>query len=134
MPEITHLADEELHPDKPYVLRFSGRLEAVSAWGEQNPFLPLLLGFTLFFGLERAYERPGDHGSSHGADRPVHFLVHMVGMSLYKVLLGYLMGQITSVPGLLVFAFAILMHFLVIDRSPRRCWPCWCRSSPAAPS
>jgi len=115
LPEITHLADEELHPDKPYVLRFSGWLEAFSAWGEQNPFLPLLLGFTLFYGLERAYERPVDHGPGHEADRPVHFWVHMVGMSLYKILLGYLMGQITSVSGLLIFAFAIMMHFLVID-------------------
>jgi hypothetical protein len=39
----------------------------------------------------------------------------MVGMSLYKILLGYLMGQITSVSGFLVFAFAMTMHFLVID-------------------
>jgi hypothetical protein len=115
LPEITHLADEELHSDEPYVLRFSGWLEGLSAWGEQNPFLPLLLGFTLFYGLERGFERPVDHGSGHGAERPVHFWVHMVGMSLYKILLGYLMGQITSVSGLLIFAFAMTMHFLVID-------------------
>jgi hypothetical protein len=115
LPEITHLADEELHPDERYVLTFSGWLEELSAWGEQNPFLPLLLGFTLFYGLESGFERPVDHGSSHGAERPVHFWVHMVGMSLYKILLGYLMGQITSVSGLLIFAFAMVMHFLVID-------------------
>jgi hypothetical protein len=115
LPEITHLAAEELHSDESYVLRFSGWLEPLSAWGEQNPFLPLLLGFTLFYGLERGFERPVDHGSSQGAERPVHFWVHMVGMSLYKVLLGYLMGQITSVSGLLTFAFAMTMHFLVID-------------------
>ena len=115
LPEITHLAAEELHSDESYVLRFSGWLEPLSAWGEQNPFLPLLLGFTLFYGLESGFERPVDHGSSHGAERPVHFWVHMVGMSLYKILLGYLMGQITSVSGLLIFAFAMVMHFLVID-------------------
>jgi len=116
LPEITHLADEELHLDEPYVLRFGGALEPLSAWGEQNPFLPLLLGFTFFYGLERGFERPDDHhGSSDGAGRPVHFWVHMVGLSLYKVLLAYLMGQITSVSGLLIFAFAIMMHFLVID-------------------
>ncbi|WP_333774040.1 hypothetical protein [Streptomyces sp. IBSBF 3136] len=115
LPEITRLADEELHADESYVLRFPGWLGALSAWGEQNPFLPLLLGFTLFYGLERGIERPVDHGSSGGAGRPVHFWVHMVGMSLYKILLGYLMGQITSVFGLLIFAFAITMHFLVID-------------------
>jgi hypothetical protein len=115
LPEITHLADEELHPDEPYVLRFSGWLEALSAWGEQNPFLPLLLGFTLFYGLERGIERPVHHGPGDGAERPVHFWVHMVGMSLYKILLGYLMGQITSVSGLLIFTFAIMMHFLVLD-------------------
>ncbi len=115
LPEITHLAEEELHPDERYVLRFTGWLEALSAWGEQNPFLPLLVGFTLFYGLERGFERPVDHGDGDGAERPVHFWVHMVGMSLYKILLGYLMGQITSVSGLLIFAFAIMMHFLVID-------------------
>jgi hypothetical protein len=115
LPEITHLADEELHSDESHVLRFSGRLEALSAWGEQNPFLPLLVGFTLFYGLERGIERPVDRASSDGAVRPAHFWVHMVGMSLYKILLGYLMGQITSVSGLLIFAFAIMMHFLVID-------------------
>jgi hypothetical protein len=115
LPEITHLAEEELDPDEPYVLRFSGWLEELSAWGEQNPFLPLLVGFTLFYGLESAYERPVDHGSGDEADRPVHFWVHMGGMSLYKILLGYLMGQLSSVSGLLIFAFAITMHFLVID-------------------
>lgn len=115
LPEITHLADEEPHPDESYVLRFPGSLEAFSAWGEENPFLPLLLGFTLFYGLERGIERPVDRGSSDEAERPVHFWVHMVGLSLYKVLLGYLMGQIPSVSGLLIFAFAIMMHFLVID-------------------
>jgi hypothetical protein len=117
LPEITHLAEEELHPDEPYVLRFSGWLEALSEWGQQNPFLPLLVGFTLFYGLERGIERPvdHDHGSGDEAERPVHFWVHMVGMSLYKILLGYLMGQIGSVSGLLIFTFAIMMHFLVID-------------------
>jgi hypothetical protein len=116
LPEIAHLADEELHPDEPYVLRFPGSLEAISAWGQQHPFLPLLLGFTFFYGLERGFERPVDHrGSSDGEGRPVRFWVHMVGLSLYKILLGYLMGQITSVSGLLIFAFAIMMHFLVID-------------------
>src|SRR4029450_3408271 len=115
LPEIPHLADGELHPDERYVLTFSGWLEELSAWGEQNPFLPLLVGFTLFYGLESGFERPVDHGSSHAAERPVHFWVHMVGMSLYKILLGYLMGQITSVSGLLIFAFAMVMHFLVID-------------------
>jgi hypothetical protein len=115
LPEITHLADEELDPDEPHVVRFSGWFEELSAWGEENPFLPLLLGFTLFYGLERGFERPVEHGSSHGAHRPVHFWVHMVGLSLYKILFGYLMGQITSVSGLLTFAFAMMMHFLVID-------------------
>jgi hypothetical protein len=115
LPEITHLADEELHPDEDVVLRLPGSLEAVSAWGEQNPFLPLLLGFTFFYGLERGFERPVDHRGYGDEARPVHFWVHMVGLSLYKVLLGYLMGQITSVSGLLIFAFAIMMHFLVID-------------------
>jgi hypothetical protein len=115
LPEITHLAEQELNPDEPYVLSFSGWLEGLSAWGEQNPFLPLLVGFTLFYGLERGIERPEHHGSSADAERPVHFWVHMVGMSLYKILLGYLMGQITSVYGLLIFTFAIMMHFLVID-------------------
>jgi hypothetical protein len=116
LPEITHLADEELRPHGTFVLRFPGSLEALSAWGEQNPFLPLLLGFTFFYGLERGFERPVDHrGFSDGEGRPVRFWVHMVGLSLYKILLGYLMGQITSVSGLLIFAFAIMMHFLVID-------------------
>jgi hypothetical protein len=31
LPEITHLADGELHPDGRYVLRFSGWLDALSA-------------------------------------------------------------------------------------------------------
>ena len=101
--------------DGKYVLRLPESLQAVADWGEQNPFLPLLLGFTLFYGLERGFERPVDHGSSHGAERPVHFWVHMLGMSLYKILLGYLMGQVTSVSGLISFAFAMTMHFLVID-------------------
>ena len=115
LPEIAQLADEELHPDERYVLRFPGSLDAVSAWGEQNPFLPLLLGFTLFYGLERGFERPVDHRGYGDGARPVHFWVHIAGLSLYKILLGYLMGQIASVSGLLIFTFAIMMHFLVID-------------------
>jgi hypothetical protein len=115
LPEITHLADEELHPDEDFVLGLPESLEVVSRWSEQNPYVPLLVGFTFFYGLERWIEPPVEHGSSDGARRPVHFWVHMVGLSLYKILLGYLMGQITSVSGLLVFAFAIMMHFLVID-------------------
>ena len=76
LPEITHLADEELHLDEPYVLRFGEWLEPLSAWGEQNPFLPLLLGFTLFYGLERGIERPVDHGARDGAERPVRMSAH----------------------------------------------------------
>jgi hypothetical protein len=116
LPEIGHLADQELHPGEPYVLMFPGSLEALTAWGKQHPFLPLLLGFTFFYGLERGFERPVEgRGASVGARRPVRFWVHMGGLSLYKILLGYLMGQIKSVSGLLIFAFAIMMHFLVID-------------------
>jgi hypothetical protein len=115
LPEITRLADQQLHTDGRYVLRFTGWLEALSAWGKQHSFLPLLVRFTLFYGLERGFERPVDHGPDDGSERPVHFWVHIVGMSLYKILLGYLMGQITSVSGLLIFVFAITMHFLVID-------------------
>ena len=115
LPEITHLADEELHPDGKFVLRLPESLQAVSDWGEQNPFVPLLVGFTFFYGLERGIQPPAEHGSGDRAGRRVHFWVHMVGLSLYKILLGYLMGQIATVSGLLVFAFAIMMHFLVID-------------------
>jgi hypothetical protein len=39
----------------------------------------------------------------------------MVGLSLYKILLGYLLGQMGNLTGILIFTVAMIMHFLVID-------------------
>jgi hypothetical protein len=53
----------------------------------------LLIGFSLFYGLEKWIGKPSPHEDEEASRLSIHFRVHTVGLSLYKILLGYLLGQ-----------------------------------------
>jgi hypothetical protein len=115
LPEISHIASEKAHFDKPLSVQFYEPIKVLSQWGEHHPFLPLLIGFTLFYGLERWIEKPVSRSPEGKSSLAVHFWAHIVGLSFYKVLIGYLLAQISDVKEIIVFTVAMLMHFLAID-------------------
>jgi hypothetical protein len=84
-------------------------------WLEHNPFFPLLIGFTLFYGLEKWIERSSPDLREDQVNLSVHFWAHIVGLALYKVLLGYLLTRTGSWLSLLIFTGAMGLHFLVMD-------------------
>ncbi|MCW8194574.1 hypothetical protein F6455_07225 [Proteobacteria bacterium 005FR1] len=108
LPEILHQAEASSAPPG------SSFAQLLITSIEQYPFLPLLAGFTVFFGLEKGIGRKNGF-TDQRAEGSVHFWVHMVGVSLYKIILGYLLANMTNVAAIASFAVAMLMHFLVID-------------------
>lgn len=113
LPEISHLASQQTLSDKQYTLQFSGPFASLSGWGEHYPFLPLLIGFTLFYGLEKWMQKASAQVSREEAQ--IHFWVHMLGLAIYKILLGYLLAQMNGWAAIVAFTLAMVMHFLVID-------------------
>lgn len=115
LPEIGHfIAEPALPADRPYVLALPAG-QAVMGWLEHNPYFPLLMGFTLFYGLEKWIERSSPEIAEDQVNLSVRFWAHIGGLALYKVLLGYLLTRTGSWTSLLVFTGAMGLHFLVMD-------------------
>lgn len=115
LPEISHLLHETSeHHDRTYM--FGGGADTILGWMEHHPFFPLLVGFTSFYGLEKWIEKSSPKKpSTDQINLSVHFWVHIVGLSLYKVLLGYLLTRTDGWISLGVFTVAMGLHFLVMD-------------------
>lgn len=115
LPEIGHFIAAPPTPgERPYVLDLPGG-EPVVGWLEHNPFFPLLIGFTLFYGLEKWIEHSSPDLREDQVNLSVHFWAHIVGLTLYKILLGYLLTRTGGWVSLLVFLGAMGLHFLVMD-------------------
>jgi zinc transporter ZupT len=97
-------------------------------------FLVALVGFTLFYGLERLAERhhprdPRWGGASTGAgagSRPV-FRLHLASFALYNAVIGYSLPLNWRVsPGFAVlFTIAIGLHFVLSDRGLEEHYGTW---------
>ena len=87
---------------------------------DQHVYLIALAGFAVFYGLERLAHRSEERGTIGGAKTTTSesvFWVHIGLFGLYNSLIGYLLvHEPNSEPvGILLFAFAMALHFLVND-------------------
>lgn len=92
---------------------------AVFAALEHHVYLLALAGLVVFYGLERmVQESREEQRESEGEDRTSNgvFWIHIVSFAIYNALIGYILAE----PGegllrLVLFAVAMLLHFLVND-------------------
>ncbi|HEY9835818.1 MAG TPA: hypothetical protein V6D27_02915 [Vampirovibrionales bacterium] len=88
---------------------------------EHHVYLMSLLGFSLFYGLEKLAKTSRQHqfkiGRGHGTSEGV-FWLHIISFGLYNALIGYLLAhpeEEASVLSLWFFFIAMGLHFLVND-------------------
>lgn len=112
LPEIVNTEIQTESAGQLIAVGLSGWLEVLEGVAEDHPFLPLLIGFTIFYGIEKGIQQGGSGAESEGS---IHFWVHIVGLSLYKIVLGYLLASMSGLAEITIFTVAMLMHFLVID-------------------
>lgn len=96
-----------------------GTVELLERFLDHPVYMASLLGLAAFYGLERAAVEA--EGSSGSATPPGVFWLHIGSFTLYNVIIGYLLVQreAETVPGLVVYAAAIGLHFVVNDASLR---------------
>lgn len=85
-------------------------------------FLVALIGFTLFYGLDRLARRCGEHGARPAAGA---FWLHLGSFAVYNAVLTYglpLRLQ-TGIAFALLFAVAMGLHFVLTDRSLEEHYP-----------
>lgn len=92
---------------------------------ESHVWLVALLGMLVFYGLERAAKRSRHENTSEGeGDRtgPGVFWLHIGSFAVYNVLIGYLLLHrlAAGLTPLLLFWFAMLLHFFVNDYGLRQ--------------
>lgn len=102
--------------------------EVLGEEGERSPllgleiFLVALVGFTLFYGLERWADRhhPRPHTGAAGPDEPPPqvFAVHLGAFALYNAVIGYSLplNWRSSAAFAVLFTLAIGLHFVLSDR------------------
>lgn len=114
LPELTrgHLALREVFPDD----------EAPSPLVELGIFLVALVGFAVFYGLERLAERgrsrrPGP-ARHRQAPTPAHFWVHLGAFGLYNAVITYTLPTTyrTGTAYAVMFTVAMGLHFVLTDR------------------
>jgi hypothetical protein len=87
---------------------------------EYHVYLVALVGLAVFYGLERAAKasrrRKRSVGKEDSAEAGV-FWLHVASFSAYNALIGYLLlhREVQGLEGLLFFAFALGVHFVVND-------------------
>lgn len=96
-----------------------GDIEGVGGLGlvflEHHVYLMALAGLALFYLLERAAKSSTERGGdSRGA---MVFWLHIASFSLYNALIGYLLlhRETAGLQGLLLYALALTLHFVVND-------------------
>jgi len=93
----------------------------VQLFAEQRLYLLALLSFVVFYGLEHVVlvnrQRPSDEGASNRAR--TMYLLHIAGYAAYSALIGYLVVERADrgALALAVYAFAMALHFLIVDHS-----------------
>lgn len=89
------------------------------AWLDHHVYVVAMLGLVTFYGLERVVQRegPAREDSSRDANDAAVFRLHVGMFALYNALIGYLLVHRVEqdARGLLLFAFAYALHFVVND-------------------
>ncbi|GAA4003539.1 hypothetical protein [Sphingomonas humi] len=99
--------------------RSAGLLGAV----ESHAYLIALFGLGLFYGVERfARSAMGERRPQGEVRSPSVFWVHLGAFALYNVLIGYLLlhREENDLRGLIVYAVAMSLHFIVNDQGLRQ--------------
>ena len=89
------------------------------AKAEAEVFLVALMGLMTFYGLERWAKSHSAADDPEQAMPPASFRLHLVAFALYNMLVGYLLPERIvddGYGGLAVYAFAMVLHFVVNDR------------------
>ncbi len=100
----------------------------VAGWLEHHAYLVALIGLTIFYALERMIRRAGASAGVSGQNEPGSpagkgvFWLHIVSFALYNGLIGYLLvhREEQDLRGLVFYAVAMTLHFLVNDYGLRR--------------
>lgn len=85
---------------------------------ENHVYLLVLLGLTMFYGLERAAKQSRDsREESGGKDQtePAVFWLHIASFAIYNAIIGYLLVERETLLALAVFFIAMALHFVVND-------------------
>lgn len=91
---------------------------------EQHSYLLALLGLASFYGLDRIARQSARNEERKGKNRrPPEsvFWIHLAAFGIYNVLIGYLLlhREEADLRGLLIYAFAMGLHFIVNDHGLR---------------
>ncbi len=92
--------------------------EAFSGAGAEI-FLIALLGLMTFYGLERWAKSHSGADDRHSELPAASFWLHLGAFAFYNVLIGYLLPERVEddgASGLAIYAFAMVVHFIVNDR------------------
>jgi hypothetical protein len=108
-----------LLPEMAHLQEALGGLGGLAGAVERHVWLLALLGLCVFYGLELLVERSREEGGGEASEGV--FWVHMGSYGLYNVLIGYLLewGEGRTQTGVLLFALAMALHFLVNDAALR---------------
>ena len=91
------------------------RAEGLIPFEEKLIYALMLLGLTLFYGLERAAVH-SKRKAARGATSPAMFWAHMASYGAYNALLGYLLvHEDRNLRSLVLFVIGIGLHFVVND-------------------
>lgn len=84
---------------------------------KDSPFLPLLIGMVMFYGMERMVEKPRVGGGTRvAADATgLRVWIHLASYTFYKAIIGYLIAQMHHPASMIVFVVSMAVHFLVVD-------------------
>ena len=87
---------------------------------EHHVYLIALLGLTIFYGLERIAKLSRQRGKGDVTSSGV-FWLHIASFSIYNALIGYLLlhREQPGIISLLLFSFAMALHFVVNDSGLR---------------
>lgn len=104
-------------------------LRAISADAESplgiHLYVTALAGLLIFYGLDRLVRRShatADRAADDAASPRSVFWLHLGSYAIYSVLIGYLLlhREDTEVRGLLIYAIALGLHFIVNDQGLRQ--------------
>jgi len=109
-----------------YQERLADGLQPGSMWAalDRHSYLIALVGLAVFYGLDRAARQSArtEAKAGHGA-RPSAklFWIHLAAFAAYNFLIGYLLvhREETDLRGLLIYGFAMGLHFVVNDQGLR---------------
>ncbi|TVT28248.1 hypothetical protein FO441_07495 [Salinicoccus cyprini] len=105
-----------------YQQEFEGAIEGLE-FLESHIYIIALLGLVIFYGLEQLAKKSRKRGAEKGTDKASSgvFWLHISSFALYNAIIGYLLlrGEYQSEWGMLLYFFAMGIHFITNDKALR---------------